>query len=194
MRSRRWRFYHVLRPWSIAPWLLLMVPAAPTSAQSEINVTVYYVSENEACRPHGYLDSAPNDGRVCEPLDYEPDVVRWKENRGITRQSFIFGASGPEALRLQDSLRRIIHQYTSSFDKLSKADHRSSVFVFDFGSPVVARVSLTRRIANQEMRWERSLDRHRRWIVHHEARWLHPFNQTTWKLEVDGKTWSFHTQ
>ena len=190
-----------LQPWlrcatlwtsGIAAWLLLPVQAVPTLAQDVITVTVYYVLESDACRPNGYSSRpAQIKGRVCEPLNYDPDVVNWKGNRGVPRQSFVVQPGEFQEFQLQDPLRGLIHRYTNSFAALSEADHRAGVFVFDFGNSVEAAVSLTRARTNQETLWERPLDGDRHWIVHQEAHWLHWFNQITWKLTMDDQTWSF---
>jgi hypothetical protein len=191
MRLRRWRNQGSLWASSAATALFLLLQAAPTAAQSDISVTVYYVPERDACRPDGYSASATDAGRVCERIDYDPVVTEWEEDRRVPRQSFSLGERAREAVELAEPLRGIVHQYTNAHRRLPEADHRAAVFVFDFGSAVIAPVSLTRGRPNAQARWDDSLDKHRRWIVHHEAHWLHWFNQITWTLEVDGRSWSF---
>ena len=191
MCLRRRRYHGLLRASGIGTWLFLLLQAAPTAAQGDISVTVYYVPENDACRPDGYSTSAIDTARMCEPIDYDPVVVRWERDRGVPRQSFSLRRDVREAVELDEPLRGIIHQYTNTYGRLREADHRAAVFVFDFRNAMVAPVSLTRGRPNAETRWNGSLDKHRRWIVHHEAHWLHWFNQITWTLEVDGRSWSF---
>ncbi len=192
MGVRRWRYCRAVLARVLVAWLLLLIPAAPTSAQGNISVTVYHVPESEACRPAGYRDSLPTEGRVCQELDYRDDVEEgWRANPGVPRQPFTLQPGGCNALRLQTPLRGLIHQYTTSFKNLSEADHRASVFVFDFGGPMQGQVSLTRIRPSQELRWEGLLEGEQYWIVHHEAHWLHWFNKITWTLRLNTQTWSF---
>ena len=194
MRSRRWRYCRSLWELIVASCLLLVAHAAPGSAQDDITVTVYYVPANDACRPDGYRRAVPSDGAACETLRYDPDVIQWDKNRGVPRQSFSLNPDVREQLRLEDPLRGIINRYTNSVARLGDADHRAVVFLFDFGDPMVAEVSLTRTRTTQDTLWKGSLDGEQRWIVHQEVHWLHWFNQILWTLEVDGRMWSFDVQ
>ena len=174
--------------------LLLMGMIGPLLAQDDVTVTVYYVPERDACRPNGYSHSSASSRDVCDTLSYEPDVHNWERNRGVPRQSFSLAPEGLSAFSLKGSLREIIHQYTNSFDRLDEAVHRAAVFVFDFGDSLETSVSLMRRHSSRETPFSASLNGERRWIVHQEAHWLHWFNQITWTLEVDGRSWSFEIQ
>ena len=83
----------------------------------------------------------------------------------------------------------MVNSYVQSYGQLGKDDQRAAVFVFDFGSPQTVSVSLTRARPNKT--WKVGLEAERRWIVHLEARWLHPINEIRWTLGVADDKHSF---
>ena len=173
-----------------ATTLILMCLAASSSAlaQTEIRMSVYYVPQLEACRPDGYGPPNTNSTRRCEIVTYDVDVTRWRDDPRVPRQVFVLGADSSD-LTLNDELRQMVNSYVQSHGQLGKDDQRAAVFVFDFGSPRSVSVRLTRTRPNKV--WTGDLETEQRWIVHLEARWLHPINEIRWTLGVRDESRSF---
>ena len=175
---------------SLLIWIS-MVGSCLAQAQSKVQVSVYYVPENIACRPDGYGSSSESQSRSCEKLQYETDVLEWERSTGVPRQSFSLLTGSIRSLTLTKQLNGILNSYSETIPSTDPAQRRAAVFVFDFGDFLTTSASLTR--LDPKKRWGADLRMEQRWIVHQAAQFLHPFNSIIWKLEVGGEsmTWSF---
>lgn len=203
MRDDRSRLGHLRFPFRRAvAFTCFCITPWPLSAQIErpvMSVSMYFVSEAQACRPEGYPDPNTETLARCEPLTFQnlETMVRRNQAKRVER------TIPPEELRLGDELLGSIDAYRRECPLTRPCRNRTRryalilAFDVDVENPSDYEITIRRKPPTGS-RVERysargTLSGRGRWVNHQRADVFLPSYGVRWRLDVGSWSWDLGT-
>jgi hypothetical protein len=165
------------------------------TGQNPVKLTVFFLSEKEACRKSGYADYNSERKTKCEELTRK-DVERWVK-LGKPHASIIIpaGQRPPVDVPLGAKCFDIVQTYPSSPGR-DPAKRKAVVMAFEWDQPQYGDISLERKDIREPVRipldtWDGNLTGENMWISNSRVDGFFPRSNVEWTLRLGGEKWIF---